>query len=267
MTVGAACGNSVDRETRDTSTTVSALTSQDCKDKPDTCDDGSIFGFPVPKEVADIVEELRACAKGAQECADAEDPRACWSEPLKCMAAVFDVEVPNVQYSASTCVEDAISCANEGTTREALAACAQSLQQCGIQQVKTSSPELAGTFESIQACTTAWRECVAKDPGGEQAGACADEQTKCIAKTLKVELPDTKPVSDYVQCASKSRTCLTAAVSFEAALKCGDELRQCTGAPAIPTACQERWDACVADSSNIVTFFECASKLSGTIGP
>lgn len=266
-----------------------ALTLEDCQSERDACfAESPILGLltcpaqyaqctaavasGIPEEVTAAVDDARECVRLGVACvaeagADAVALAVCAENEAQCVAAIVDVELPNVVEGTAACVEGAIDCIESAESRDNLVACGTTLGDCALDQVReVVPPEVAKTIDEVVACGNALRGCVADSSSAAGITECGERQALCVADSLDVDLTDV-PLSEVVECAESAAGCTLNAENLANVAACADKLRQCAvdvvAEVDVPEqlTCEQKWTVCVGN--NQLRILTCAAELSG----
>ncbi|HTU57986.1 MAG TPA: hypothetical protein VMF89_06125 [Polyangiales bacterium] len=225
----------------------------------------------IPREVAAAVDDARECVRVGVACvAEAgADPVAlavCAENEAQCVAAIVDIDLPNVVEGTAACVDGAVDCIESAESRDSLVACGVALGDCALDQVKeVVPPEVAETIDDVVGCTNALRGCVADTASAAGITGCSERQAQCVANSLDVDLPDV-PLSEVVGCAESAAQCTLGSEDLASVAACADKLRQCAvdiiAEVDVPEAltCEQKWTVCVGNDQ--LRIFTCAAELS-----
>jgi hypothetical protein len=228
----------------------------------------------IPREVAAAVDDARECVRVGVACvAEAgTDPvslAVCAENEAQCVAAIVDIELPNIVEGTAACVDGALDCIESAESRDNLVACGAALGDCALDQVReVVPPEVVETIDEVVDCNNALRGCVADTSSAAGITECAERQAQCVASSLDVDLPDV-PLSEVVDCAESAAQCTLNAESLANVAACADKLRQCAvdviAAVDVPEAltCEQKWTVCVGN--NQLRILTCAAELSGCV--
>lgn len=264
------------------------LTLTECGAQRDACfDKNPLFGFftcptqytqctatasnGIPAEVGSAIADAAECTQTAVNCvADArslEETAACAEDEAQCVAAIIDVELPDVVEGTAACVDSSVSCIQGARRLSDLANCAASLTGCAVEQVAAViPPEVGEVVEGVSACRVELENCITSATSATALTACSEKSAVCVAATLDVTLPDV-PVSDVVECAETASDCAFGASTIREVTSCATGLTSCAadvvGGIDVPEqlTCEQKWTACVA--GNPFNFFKCGGELSG----
>lgn len=226
----------------------------------------------IPKDVAAAVDDARECVRVGVGCvAEAgTDPVAlavCAENEAQCVAAIVDIDLPNVVEGTAACVDGAVDCIESAESRDNLIACGTSLGDCALDQVKeVVPPQVAETIDEVVDCTNALRGCVADTSSAAGITECGERQAQCVADSLDVDLTDI-PLSEAVGCAESAARCALSSEDIASVAACADKLRQCAvdiiAEVDVPEqlTCEQKWTVCVGN--NQLRILTCAAELSG----
>ncbi|MDB4971695.1 MAG: hypothetical protein JWN48_36 [Myxococcaceae bacterium] len=272
--------DSVQQQTQD-------LTLSECAAQRDTCfSKNPLFGVftcpaqytqcsatasnGLPAEVSSAIADAADCTSAALKCVNGANSvtktAVCTENEAQCVAAIVDVDLPNVVEGTAACVDASVSCINKARSVSDLANCATSLSGCAVEQVQAVIPaEVGQVVGEVNTCRTELDGCIAAAANATALAACSEDSAVCVADTLHVTLPNV-PVSKVVDCAETAATCALHVSSVRDVSACATALSSCAGNVVgsvelpKPLTCEQKWTACMA--SNPLNFFKCSSALN-----
>jgi hypothetical protein len=264
-----------------------ALTLTECAAQRDTCfSKNPLFGLftcpaqytqctatasnGLPAEVSSAISDAAECTSAALDCVNgansATAAAVCAENEAQCVAAIVDVDLPDVVEGTAGCVDGGLECIRNARRVSDLAACAESLATCAVEKVQAVIPEEVGqVVGDVNECRLALNSCIENASSATALTACSEESAKCVAGSLDVTLPNV-PVSDVVGCTESAAECALGASSVRDVTDCAAALTSCAsdvvGSVDVPAqlTCEQKWTACL--TKNPLNFFGCGGELA-----